>query len=64
MRHETFAARLGSRVTALFEDAALSFRLPVGATFADLADWFAHVAARTDSKAVAITVRMNLPQPR
>jgi hypothetical protein len=54
-RAKTSAA---SRVTALFDTAALSFPLPAGATFQDLADHFEHVATRTGGKPVAITVRL------
>lgn len=53
-----------SRVTALFEDEALFFPLPPDATFADLADCVAQVADRINSRAVAVTVRLNAPPGR
>ena len=53
-----------SRVTALFEDEALFFSLPPDATFADLADCVAQVADRVNSRAVAVTVRLDAPSGR
>ena len=47
-----------SRVTALLEDEALSFLLPAGATFEDLADQLARLCARMHTKPVAVTVRI------
>jgi hypothetical protein len=52
------SGRPAARVRALFETDALSFRLPPGATFADLADRIAHAAARTNSKAIAVAVTL------
>ena len=45
-----------TRVTALFADHALSFRLPSGATLEDLADRLADLG---DGTPVAITVKLH-----
>jgi hypothetical protein len=45
-----------ARVRALFETEALSFPLPRGATFADLADRIEFVAELARSRPVAIAV--------
>ena len=50
--------RLGqSRVTAVFEDRALSFILAKGATLEDLSDRLANLDRRHNDRPVAITVK-------
>lgn len=48
-----------SRVTAVFEDRALSFILAKGATLADLSDRLANLDRRHDGWPVAITVKFS-----
>ncbi len=46
-----------SRVTAVFEDRALSFILAKGATLEELSDRLASLGQRHDGRPVAITVK-------
>jgi len=49
-----------SRVTAVFEDRALSFILAKGATLEDLSDRLADLDRRHNARPVAITVKFRL----
>jgi hypothetical protein len=53
-----FIATPAARVRALFETDVLSFSLPPGATFGDLADQIENAALRTNSKAIAVAVTL------
>ena len=56
--HEIRDSRLEqSRVTAVFEDRALSFVLAKGATLEELADRLADLGQRPNCRPVAITVK-------
>jgi hypothetical protein len=56
--HTIHERRLGhSRVTAVFEDRALSFILAKGATLEELSDRLADLGGRHNGRPVAITVR-------
>lgn len=48
-----------SRVTALFENRAISFILAKGATLGELSDQLADLARSQDGKAVAITLKVS-----
>jgi hypothetical protein len=57
--HKSSEHRLGqSRVTALFENRAISFVLAKGATLCELSDQLACLARSHDWKAVAITLKV------
>lgn len=60
MREISGTALSLTRVTALFEGGALSFLLPGGATFEDLADRVDQLGARVDGQVIAIKVRFGL----
>jgi hypothetical protein len=56
--HEIREHRLGqSRVTAVFEDRALSFILAKGATLEELSDRLADLGQRQERRPIAITVK-------
>ena len=58
--HEIREPRLEqSRVTAVFEDRALSFILAKGATLEELSDRLADLGQRQDGRPVAITVKFD-----
>lgn len=58
--HEIREPRLEqSRVTAVFEDRALSFILAKGATLEELADRLADLGQRQDGRPIAITVKFD-----
>ena len=48
-----------SRVTAVFEDRALSFILAKGATLEELSDRLADLGQRQDGRPIAITVKFD-----
>jgi hypothetical protein len=48
-----------SRVTAVYEDNALSFPLKRGATFSDLADHLAQIEERSGRKPIAVDVKFD-----
>lgn len=47
-----------SLVTAVFQDTALSFEMPAGATMADLADYLADLGELHGGKPIAVDVRL------
>ena len=60
--HEIHEHRLDqSRVTAVFEDRALSFILAKGATLEELSDRLADLGQRQERRPVAITVKFGAP---
>jgi len=62
MMHEASGiASSSSRATALFEGGVLSFTLPGGATFEDLVDRLAELAARASGRAIAINIKFEAP---
>ena len=56
-------AASASRVTALFKTGALSFPLPAGTTFEDLAAHLEGLCARND-KPIAVAVKLAAPPSR
>lgn len=58
--HQIRESRLEqSRVTAVFEDRALSFILAKGATLEELSDRLADLGKRQDGRPIAITVKFD-----
>ena len=58
--HQIRESRLEqSRVTAVFEDRALSFILAKGATLEELSDRLADLGQRQDGRPIAITVKFD-----